>query len=284
MKNPYKVLGVSKNAEDEQIRKAYRKLARKYHPDICKEEQAETRFKEISDAYAILSDPDKRRRFDQTGQTQPGPPPGFRSGGPNSVDMSSFFEEVFGSTKPWNRTTKGQDRQQSIAIDFLDGVMGCEHPVEWVDVRGKRSRIKVNIPPGTESGTRLRVQGQGHPPRHGGPCGDLIVTVTVQPHPFFRRHDEHLEMDLPITILEALQGATIEVPTASGSVKVTVPPNAQAGQRLRLRGKGVPTGRRRGDMILVLRPQVPPTGHAEVLDAARVLETAYNDVRKHFKD
>jgi curved DNA-binding protein len=284
MKNPYKVLGVSKNAEEERIRKAYRKLARKYHPDICKEEHAEARFKEITDAYAILSDADQRRHFDQTGQTPSGPPPGFRAHNASSVDMSSFFGEVFGSSRPWNRTTKGQDRLQSIAIDFLDGIMGCEHPVEWVDVRGKRSRIKVNIPPGAESGTRLRVQGQGHPPRHGGPCGDLMVTVTVRPHPFFRRHDSHLEMDLPITVLEALQGATIEVPTVSGSVKVTVPPKAQAGQRLRLRGKGVPTGQGHGDMILILRPQVPPADHTEILDAARVLETAYDDVRKHFKD
>lgn len=283
MKNPYKVLGVSKNAEEEQIRKAYRKLARKYHPDICKEEHADARFKEITDAYAILSDTNQRRRFDQTGQTQPGPARGFPGQNPNSVDMSSFFEEVFGSSKPWNRTTKGEDRQQVITIEFLDGVMGCEHPLEWVDVRGKRSRIKVNIPSGTTSGTRLRVQGHGHPPRHGGACGDLIVTVAVRSHPFFRRNDAHLEMDLPITMLEALQGASIEVPTASGAVKVTVPPKAQEGQRLRLRGKGVPTGQRRGDMFLILRPQVPTSDQSEILDAARVLETAYDDVRKHFK-
>lgn len=283
MKDPYKVLGVPKNADEEQIRKAYRKRARKYHPDVCKEEHAETRFKEISEAYAILSDAGKRNLYDRTGRTDAHPPPEFRPHSSSHVDMSSFFEEVFGGARPWNRTTKGLDRQHSIRVPFLDSIVGSEQTVEWRDVQGKRSRIKVSIPPGTESGARLRVQGHGHPPRHGGPCGDLIVTVTVASHPHFRRVDRDLELDLPITLLEALEGASIEVPTPTGTVKVTVPPNARTGQRLRLRGKGVPHRQGTGDMFLILQPQVPPGDQPDVIDAARIIETAYGDVRGHLK-
>ena len=116
MKDPYNVLGVPKNADEEQIRKAYRKRARKYHPDVCKEEHAETRFKEISEAYAILSDPGKRRRYDRTGRVDAAPPPGFGAHTSSHVDMSSFFEEVFGGARPWNRTTKGLDRQHTLDV------------------------------------------------------------------------------------------------------------------------------------------------------------------------
>lgn len=283
MKNPYNVLGVAKNADEEQIRKAYRQRARKYHPDVCKEEHAETRFKEISEAYAILSDPGKKRRFDRTGRTDAEPPPAFRGQPSSHVDMSSFFEEVFGGAKPWNRTTKGLDRQHALTIGFLDSILGSEQTVQWLDERGKRTRIKVNIPKGTEDGARLRVQGHGHPPRHGGPCGDLIVTITVQSHPFYRRREQDLELDLPITLLEAIEGSSVEVPTPSGMVKVTVPPNARAGQRLRLRGKGVPHRKGTGDMFLILYPQVPPADRGEVLEAARIIEEAYGDVREHLK-
>jgi DnaJ-class molecular chaperone len=168
-------------------------------------------------------------------------------------------------------------------VDFLTSILGGEREIGVPRPNGATDRIKVRIPPGVRDGGKLKLAGQGLPPRGGGPCGDLHLELTVQPHPLLRRIDDDLELDLPITVFEAMAGASITVPTPTGDVKVTVPPGSRAGQRLRLKGRGVQKSVP-GHLYLVLQPTPPASDDPDVLAAARVLEAAYKaDVREGLK-
>ncbi|MCA9570794.1 MAG: DnaJ domain-containing protein [Myxococcales bacterium] len=307
MTDPYSTLGVARTASQDDIRKAFKKLARKYHPDVNKDPGAEDRFKEINNAYGAIGDTEKRKLWDEFGEAsqKPGfdaerarqfrnfgggggfPGGGFGGGRGGGVhvdfggDMGDIFSSLFGGGGGMPRgPRRGQDQRASLTIDFLTSVLGGEREIQIQRPTGARDSLKVRIPPGVQDGGKLRLKGQGLPPPGGGPCGDLELQLTVTPHAHLRRRDkDDLEMDLPITILEAMEGASVTVPTPTGDVKVTVPANARPGQLLRLKGRGVQK-RIPGHLYLVLRPTPPETTDPEVLAAARRLEEAYTtDVR-----
>lgn len=290
MKDPYRVLGVDKSADNDTIRKAFKKLARKYHPDINQEAGAEERFKEINNAYGIVGDETKRKNWDRFGEasTRPGFDPdlaarygragtqGFDFSGGGSPDMDDFISSLFGGNRgaARPRRTRGVDQRASLQVDLLDAVRGADREIQVPRQDGSRDRIKVQIPAGVQDGQKLRLRGHGLPPPNGGPCGDLHLEITVRPHPVLRRVDDDLEMDVPLTILEAMQGTVVTVPTPTGDVKVKIPAGAQPGQRLRIKGRGMQK-RIPGHLYLVLQPTPPPSTDPDVLAAAQRLEEAY---------
>lgn len=285
MRDPYSVLGVPRNADADAIRKAYKKLARQWHPDVNQSEGAEERFKEVNAAYDILGDEDKRKNFDRYGEasTRTGFDPragggGFDFGG--GVNVDDLLGSLFGSGGRAG-PRRGRDQTLQIGVDLLTVVRGGKRSVSVRRPDGRTETLDVPIPAGARDGGKVRLRGQGLPPRGGGPCGDLLVQLKVQSHPLLRRLDDDIEMDVPITILEALQGASITVPTPTGDVRLKVPPGARSGTRMRLRGRGVQRKGRPGDLYLVLRPEVPAQASDEAIEAAKALEEAYDDdVRK----
>jgi DnaJ-class molecular chaperone len=305
MTDPYRALGVSKNADADTIRKAFKKLARTYHPDVNNDPGAEERFKEINSAYAILSDAEKRKNWDEFGEasTRPGfdadkarhfrnmggGRAGF-SGGFQGGDVEDLLESLFrGGTGGMGgmgaRPSRGRDLRASLTIDFLTAIRGGEREMSIPQPDGSAQRLKVRIPAGVKDGGRLKLKGQGLPPRGGGPCGDLHIQLTVQEHPVLRRiyGTDDLEYDLPITILEAMRGTVVTVPTPTGDVKVTIPAGARPGQRLRIKGRGVQT-RVPGHLYLILHPTPPDSDDPDVLMAAQRLEEAYvGDLRGHLE-
>lgn len=290
-KDYYKILGVPRNATQEEIKRAYRKLARKYHPDVSKEPDAEEKFKEIQEAYEVLKDPEKRKLYDQLGPhwkhgQEFRPPPGFeeRFGGfagfttEELGGFSDFFELLFGpgfrrgGFGPFR--ARGEDIEAEIAISLEEAYRGTIVPVALevpeVDpttgqIRKIRKTLQVKIPAGILEGQRIRLPGQGSPGLGGGPPGDLYLKVRFKPHPYFRVKGKDIELDLPITPWEAALGATIQVPTLGGKVEVTIPPGSQTDQKLRLRGKGLAGG----DQYLILKIYTPP---ATTEEARRLYE------------
>lgn len=366
--NYYQILGVERGASHDDIRKAYRKLARKYHPDINPgNKEAENKFKEISTAYDVLGDEKKRKLYDEFGEA--GLAAGFdadkarsyqqwqqQSAGAgggyefNMDDLSELFGGLGGMGGRGRRTRqgpmRGEDIESSMDIDFLDAVRGfqtsitLQRPVMCDTCNGSGTKpgstptqcpecggsgsisvaqgplqfrqncprcmgsgklpgdpcavcrgsgrvlrpdtIRVNIPPGAEPSKRIRLRGKGEAGVRGGPPGDLYIVPRIRPHPLLTRSGKDLSMDLPITIGEALRGATVEVPTAMGKLKVKILPGAQSGQRLRLRGKGVSAHGQSpaGDLYLRLMIRVPGDNNisADVIDK---IDRAYaEDVRK----
>lgn len=304
MTNPYDVLGVAKNADADVIRKAYKALAKKFHPDLNKEKGAEAKFKEINAAYDVLGDDEKRKLYDEFGEvsTRPGfnaeqarnfargrgfPggggfgggfPGGFPGGGDadfgGSMDdiLSSLFGD--GAFSGGRSQRRGRDQQAQLAIDPMLAITGGETQILLTRPNGSTETLRVRVPAGVKDGGVLRLSGQGLPPPGGGPCGDLHIKLTVPEHPILRRVDDDLEMEVPVTVLEAMQGAAITVPTPTGDVKVNVPAGVSPGQRLRLRGRGIQKAAP-GDLYLVLRVAVPAARDPEVLAAAQRLESAY---------
>ena len=291
MPNPYETLGVSRTADADEIRRAYKKLARKYHPDRNPSPAAEKRFKEINGAYDIIGDEAKRKLYDEFGEasTRPGFNPqaarsygggfggsargGFGGFGGGQVNMDDILESFLGGGR-----AVGRDLRMDLEIEALLAITGGETPVR-VQRPGGAETLRVRIPAGAEDGATLRLAGQGAPPRGGGPCGDLMVRLRVKPHPKLRRNGSHLEMDVPVTVLEAIEGAHIMVPTPTGRLRVRIPPGSGNGTRLRIRGRGV-QGKPPGDLYLVIRPTVPREVPEELVHAARALEAAYvGDVR-----
>jgi len=302
-KDLYAALGVSRDADEDQIRKSYRRLARRYHPDVNpNDKKAEDRFKEISFAYDVLSDSDKRARYDEFG-TQ-GLAPGFDpeqarayrrwSEGARrspvheefaeSIDLEDLLSRLGGAgfaRGEWRRRS-GRDAHAEIEVDFADAALAREVRVQ---IEG-RSGLRVRVPPGAHDGTRIRLAGQGEAGEEGGAAGDLYLTLRVRPHPFFRREGADLALDLPVTIPELVLGAEVEVPTLDGSASVRIPPHSKAGQRLRLRGKGAAKrGGERGDLYLRLSPELPEGGREELDDIAKRMEPLYagRDVRARLK-
>lgn len=299
MTDPYKVLGVDRSADADTLRKAYRTLAKEWHPDVNKNPRAEQRFKEINGAYEVLGDAEKRRLWDEFGEasTRPGFDPvrarSFRSGGGidgaggggsmGGIDIEELLGSMFrGGGGPVPR--RGVDQQIELTVEFMTSVLGGERIISIRRPDGSIDRLTVPIPAGARDEGKVRLRGQGLPPRGGGPCGDLVVILRVLDHPHLRRDEDDLEMEVPLTVLEALRGASITVPTPTGDVRLTVPAGVRSGTRMRIKGRGVQKRGEPGDLYLVLRPAVPESTDPEVLAAAERIEQAYaTPVRQSLK-
>ncbi|MBI2396139.1 MAG: DnaJ domain-containing protein [Deltaproteobacteria bacterium] len=297
-KDLYAVLGVDKSADHETIKKTFRKVAAKLHPDRNPgDKNAEARFKEVSHAHDVLSDPKKRALYDEFGEeglregfdaeqaraykqwSQSGG--GGRAGGfPGGVRIEDIFGgtaggfgdvfgDMFGRRHPGGggvrgRRARGQDVEAETTIDFASAVRGATLQLQI----GGQS-VTVRIPPGADEGSRVRIAGHGAPaPMQGGQAGDLLLTLHVKPHPHFRREGDDLHLELPLTLAEAYHGAKVRVPTVDGGVTMKVPPRTQAGQKMRLKGKGVARkGREPGDLYVHFKVLVPTSDDPAVAKA-----------------
>jgi DnaJ-class molecular chaperone len=278
--DPYTTLGVPRDATQDAIRRAYRKLAKQHHPDLNPgNAQAEERFKDIASANELLSDPEKRARFDRgeidaAGQERAPEPsyrhyaeaePGRRYGhaGPQPGDwQTEDLNDLFGTMFEQERQAgaraarRGRDEHYALTTEFLDAVNGATRRLTLPDGR----TLDVKIPPGTSEGQILRLRGKGGPGRNGGPDGDALIEVTVVPHRFFVRDGQDIRLELPVSVAEAVLGGQIEVPTPAGPVRMRVPPHSDSGTELRLRGRGVPAhgGQAAGDLYAKLRVVIGP--------------------------
>ncbi len=288
-KDYYRILGVSKDATQDDIKRAYRKLARKYHPDVSQEPDAEARFKEVNEANEALRDPEKRAAYDQLGsQWRAGqdftPPPDwntgfeFRGDGIHADQFSDFFESLFGGRSPFGQTAgfnsgqgrrgfpqAGEDHHAKIRISLEDAYQGAQRTIQLqaprVDqqghVRTEPHSLNVKIPRGITAGQRIRLSGQGAAGSAGGARGDLYLEIEFEPHPLFTTEGRDLHLDLPITPWEAALGAKVPVPTLGGKVELKIPADARSGQRLRLPGRGLP-GTPAGHQFVTLQIITPP--------------------------
>lgn len=294
--DPYQILGVSRTATQDEIRKAYRKLVKDLHPDLHPDDTTkQEQFKAVSAANDLLSDPEKRRRFDAgeidaSGQERPerqyyhhyagqdagrryDPGAGF-GGTMSEEDLGDIFSQFFGGRAggPGRDRfgqefhAKGQDLRYHLEVDFLDAALGTKRRVTMPD----GNDIEITIPPGLKDGQTLRLRGKGATGFGQGKPGDALVTVTVRPHPMFSVSGDDIEVELPVTFDEAVLGAKVDVPTVSGSVSVTIPQGASSGQRLRLRGKGIKRSRgKAGDQIVRLKVVLPKYIDDDLKDLAR---------------
>jgi curved DNA-binding protein len=303
----YKTLGVDRSTSQEEITKAYRKLARKYHPDLNPEDgNAKKRFQEIQTAYDTLNDPEKRKLYDQFGEGYERYAAGAAGGGApytssgnwqdfgGGVDFGSVFgsggqgvdlEQIFGSfggrgTRGRRGAARGHDIAAEIEVPVRTLLQGGEMKFQ-LQRDSQVESIEVKIPRGIEPGKKIRLRGQGGP-MAGGKPGDLLLTIKVQPHPAVKLVGNNIEMKLPITLAEAIDGAKIDVPTAKGTVTVTIPPMSNSGKRLRIKGQGfAPASGTPGDMLVELHiklPDVIPTSFRESIDR---LSSGYPS---HFRD
>ncbi|PZN32378.1 MAG: cytochrome C biogenesis protein [Proteobacteria bacterium] len=286
-KDYYKILGVARDASQDEIKRVYRRLARKYHPDVSEEPNAEERFKEIQEAYEVLKDPEKRAAYDQLGtQWRAGqefrPPPDWGRGfefsggfGPgDDAGFSDFFASLFGARSPFGQrggrarggfSVRGEDHVARIQIDLEDAYHGGPKTIELktpkLDETGRvvvqPRTLKVNIPRGVTEGQRIRLAGQGSAGVGGGPAGDLYLEIGLRPHRLFKVDGRDVTLELPVAPWEAALGATVQAPTLGGPVDLRIPAGARAGQKLRLKGRGLP-GATPGDQFVVLKVVLPP--------------------------
>jgi curved DNA-binding protein len=275
-KDYYKIMGVGRDAPADEIKRAYRRLARKYHPDVSKEKGAEERFKEIGEAYEVLRDPEKRAAYDALGTRKPGeefrPPPDwqfdFGAGPQADAGMhSDFFEQLFGGLGRGRSSfrSRGFDTSGQVEITLEEAFRGTERRLSLqrmaVDERGQvqpaTQQLNVRIPAGVVDGQRIRVAAQGQPGAGGGPAGDLFLEVRFLPHRWFRAEGRDIWLDLPVTPWEAALGETVRVPTLGGKVNLKLPKGSQTDRQLRLRGRGLP-GNPAGDQLVVLKVMPPP--------------------------
>lgn len=313
MVDPYDVLGVNRHAGAEDIKRAYRKLVRECHPDLNPTPGAEQRFTAVSDAYAILSDARARALYDEFGAESLAP--GFdpqiarmfarrreQASRPSESpfgDMSAFAD-VMGAAfsadpdEPVGRSganggptgsygSSSADLQVEAEIDAMVSYTGGMTTISVTRPGGRVDTLRIRVKAGAKAGDLIRLPGQAASPYGGGPAGDLTIELKIREHPLIRRQGDDLEMDVPVTLLEAVQGGPITVPTPTGPARVNLPPNC-AGARLRLRGRGVQRPDRPGNLVLHLRPVLPEHIDAAVLDACRTIERAYReDVRDRIR-
>lgn len=291
-KDYYKIMGVSRDASQEEIKRAYRRLARKYHPDVSKEPDAEQRFKEVGEAYEVLSDPEKRSAYDTLGQDwkagqQFRPPPNWEQnfdvrggrgfgGFSTSGGFSDFFDALFGGGSiragrgARSFDLRGDDLQTRITLTLDEAYRGTTKTLNLqmpeIDnagvVRERTRALTVRIPAGATHGQRIRLPAQGGAAIGSGRPGDLYATVELAPHPFFKLEDRDVLLQLPVTPWEAALGATIKVPTLGGAVDLKVPKSSRPEQKLRLKGRGLP-GNPPGDQLVTLQIVAPPATSAE---------------------
>jgi curved DNA-binding protein len=290
-KDFYHTLGVGRDASQAEIQKAYRNLARKYHPDVNPDDkQAKQKFQEVQEAFDVLNDPKKREMYDRYGSSfqQAGAGPGggpwtFTAGDAEDIDLSQFFGERFGGGREGGfpggfaemfqqfggaaaggrrgRTAvrRGADIETELEIPFATAVSGGEVRIS-LHRNGRAEELKVKIPAGIEEGKKMRLRGQGEEGIGGGPAGDVLITVHVAPHPHFQRRGKDLLVKVPITLGEAAAGTKVDVPTPRGTVSLRVPPGSSSGVKLRARGQGVvPKGESPGDLIAELQIVLPPS-------------------------
>ncbi len=287
-KDYYAILGVEKTASEDEIKRAYRKLARKYHPDLNKEAGSETKFKEIGEANDVLSDPEKRAAYDQLGQGyRPGedfnPPPGWDqgfeftgrpgNGGAGAEDFSDFFKDLFGQARQqrqssWQQAdfnSRGQDHHARIIIDLEDSFKGAKRQITLkvpeLSPDGhlvlKHRTLDVSIPKGVREGQHIRLKKQGNPGHGNGEAGDLYLEISFKPHKFYHPEGSDLYLDLPVTPWEAALGGKVKVPTPGGMVDLNIPANSRQGRKMRLKGRGIPS-KPPGDLYVVLQIALPP--------------------------
>lgn len=318
MMDYYEVLGLKRGASGDEIKKAYRKLARKYHPDMNPgDATAEEKFKEISEAYEVLADSEKKKMYDQFGHAAfdqgmggrgawgpgrtgraggAGPGQGtwrwnssqgfdgfdFGSAGEGGFDsFSDIFSELFGAGRRRSspiRPRKGEDLYSTLELDFISSIKGTTADLT-VNTRSGNQRLTVTIPPGVKENSKVRLKGKGGPGTNGGPPGDLFIITRIKPHPHFKRDGDDIQIEVPITITEAALGAQVTIPTVDGPTRLTIPQGMQGGQKLRLKGKGAPhlKGSGRGDMFAVIKIVIPK----ELSEEGRQLLKDFDGQTKH---
>lgn len=269
-KDYYAALGVARDADAETIKKAYRKLARRHHPDVSKAPEAEARFKEVAEAYATLKDPEKRAAYDSLGTRRPGedfrPPPGWGTGPEPGMDGFADMDlaDLLASLRRGRhaeprhaRPLRGRDHEATLQLSLEAAHHGTTVSLDVEHEDGSRT-LAVTVPPGATEGQRLRLRGKGGAGARGGEAGDIYLHITLLPHPVFRTDGHDLYFDLALAPWEAALGADVEVPTLDGPVLLTVPAGSRSGRKLRLRGRGLHTGRGgRGDLYAIVRVDVP---------------------------
>lgn len=284
----YQILGVSRDADDAEIKKSYRKQARKYHPDVNSEASAEEKFKQVNEAYEVLKDSEKRQAYDRfgtdwkhghefSGAGRGGASAYSGGGGFSGGDFSDFFESIFGGdgggfqqqaggrTRQARPDPNGEDQQLKLNISLEEAYHGGTKTIQFSQKNpsgGSHSavemkKLKVNLPKGVAQGQKIRLSKQGHPAPGGGQPGDLYLEMDILPHPYFKLDGSDVILRLPITPWEAAQGTTLQVPTLSGKVDLKIKPGMQSGQKMRLKGKGMP-GSEDGDQIVEIMIQTPP--------------------------
>lgn len=291
----YETLGLARSATQDDIKRAYRKLARKFHPDVSKLPDAELRFKELGEAYAVLKDPEKRAAYDTVGSNWKAgqdfrPPPGWDTGfefsgrgfgGGSQADHSDFFEAIFGrqeSTAP--RPEASRDHHARLSIDLIDAYQGARRSITLrmpvTDAAGRSSirerSLDVSIPKGVRAGQHLRLAGQGT--ADNGDAGDLYLEIVFNPDSRFRVDGRDVYSDLALAPWEAALGASIPVPTPEGNVQLTIPAGSLAGRQMRLKGRGIP-GSPAGDLYLVITVALPPADTQRARDAYQAMELAF---------
>jgi curved DNA-binding protein len=271
-KDYYQIMGLKRGASEKEIKTAYRRLARKYHPDISKEANAEEKFKELGEAYEVLKDAEKRKLYDQYGSNweaaaQGGGPSGQQhhwqggGAGPGGFEFDEdFINSIFGGGRGRRqaRVMKGKDYHSDIRISLKDAYDGVAKELQFPPLeQGKPPQaIRVKVPAGVKSGQKIRIAGKGGAGMGGGPNGDVYLNVHVDKHPLFDVKDHDIYLTLPIAPWEAALGATIKVPTLGGAVDLKIPAGSQAGQKLRLKQRGMP-GKTKGDQFVILKIVIP---------------------------
>ena len=301
-KDYYKIMGVARDATQDEIKRAYRQLARKYHPDVSKEPGAEARFKEVGEANEVLKDPEKRAAYDKLGANWKAgqdfsPPPDWNTGfefsgggftGGDAAQFSDFFESLYGRDFGAARgrasfQAKGEDHRARVSVDLEDAYNGAVRTITLqipeVDAQGRvamrERKLNVTIPRGIRAGQHIRLTGQGAPGLGQGKPGDLYLEIEFRPHPFYRVEKHDVYLDLPVSPWEAALGAAMNVPTPGGIVELKVPAGAAAGNKLRLKGRGIPSSTP-GDFYAVLKIAQPPADD----EAGKAL---YRNMAGHFK-
>ncbi len=303
-KDYYAIMGVARDATQDEIKRAYRKLARKYHPDVSKEPDAEARFKEVGEAYEVLKDPEKRAAYDQLGsQWRAGqefrPPPdwdagfefsrgGFEAG--DAAAFSDFFESLFGRARgggsaggPGGFRARGQDHHAKVLVDLEDSLHGATRSITLRTpeltpdghVTTREHTLNVRIPKGVRPGQQIRLAGQGGPGMGKAPAGDLYLEVEFRAHALYRVDGADLYLDLPVAPWEAALGASVQVPTPAGKVDLKIPPGSSQGRRLRLKGRGIPA-KEPGDLYVVLQIALPQADTERAREFYRRMQAEMN--------